>query len=222
MSIDFKNKQGFLVLGLLMLLLFAFIRFDGQIPQYLFFLRVPLIAGLLLFALPAICIYLLPTILGNLFVLSNALRMALVIPGAIAVGLGIALIGAVIGANADERFGVLACPWLEGLTSEQSLTPYILGILLSFPTILTVYWSSGPASREMPEKSRWNGTLLGALLSVFFLVAVYWVRKNIPSTGFANGLMQLSSLLPEPAQAGFVINTGKGSTLANGHLMMGS
>jgi hypothetical protein len=60
------------------------------------------------------------------------------------------------------------------------------------------------------------------LLSVFFLVAVYWVRKNIPSTGFANGLMQLSSLLPEPAQAGFVINTGKGSTLANGHLMMGS
>jgi hypothetical protein len=80
MNIDFKNKFGFLVLGFLVLILLAFMRWDGQMLQYAFFLRVPLIAGLLLFALPAICIYLLPTMLGNLFVLSSPLRIALVIP----------------------------------------------------------------------------------------------------------------------------------------------
>jgi hypothetical protein len=221
MSIDLKNLRGFLVLGVLALFLFAFIHWDGQILQYLFFLRVPLIAALVLFALPVVCIYVLPTMLGNLFVLSNPLRMATVIPGAVAVGLGIVLLGAVIGGNADERFGVVACPWLAGLASEQSLLPYVLAIVLALPTIVAVYWASGPASLEMTAEQRRYGTIAGVLLTGLFLLAVYWLRKDLPVVGISDVLMGVFNILPEHAQVGFIVRTATGPVLANGHLVMG-
>lgn len=121
MNIDISNKTAFLIMGALLLMLAAFLHWDGQILQYLFYLRVPLIGGGLLFLLPAICIYGLPSMLGNIFVMSNPWRLAMVMAGAVAVGLGIFLIGAVIGSNADERFNLSAVGLLEGLANPESL-----------------------------------------------------------------------------------------------------
>jgi hypothetical protein len=220
MSINLNNKPGFLVLGLLLLILLAFMRWDGQILQFAFFLRVPLIAGLLLFFLPAICIYLLPTMLGNLFVLSNLLRIAFVIPGAIIVGLGIVLIGAVIGANADERFGVAACAWFQDLASGQSPMPYVLAVVLSVPTLWAVFWASGPASEEMTEQQRNLGFVLGILLAALFLGVVYWLRMDDMLVDSSGLLIKAFAILPEHALAGFVAKTPNSAILADGHLAM--
>ncbi len=220
MNIDINNKKSFLVIGLLIIFAFAFIHWNGQILQYIFFLRIPLISGLLLFFLPVICIYLFPTMLGNLFVLSNALRMALVIPGSVVVGLGIVLIGSVIGANADERFSVDTVFWLEHLASKQSIVPYILAILLSLPTILAVYWSSGSASEEMSEESRRNGAVSGTILSILFLAVIYWFRTQSPFIDFASILKHMFLSLPESDRVGFLIKSSDGWSLTNGHLVM--
>ena len=205
----------------LLLILYAFMRWDGQVLQYTFYLRVPLIAGLLLFTLPAVCIYLLPTMLGNLFVLSNPLRIAFVVPGAIIVGLGIVLIGAMIGANADERFGVATCAWFQDLASGQSPMPYVLAVVLSVPTLWAVFWASGPASEEMTERQRNLGFALGIVLAVLFLGVVYWFRVN-ENISISHWLIAMLVILPENALTGFIANTQKGPVLADGHLAMAS
>ncbi len=220
MNIDLSNKSAFLVLAVLLSTLLAFMHWDGQFLQYLFYLRVPLIAGALLFLLPVICIYLLPSMLANLFVLSSPLRLALVSAGGFVVALGIVLIGAVIGANADERFGLQTVGWLQALAQPDAIMPYLLAGFLAFPNALGVFLSSGSASGEMSDKARKNGALLGLGLSLGFLVVVYWIRANNSTAIASDLLIGLVSFFPEQARAGYVVNTPEGVVLANGHGVM--
>lgn len=218
MNIDLSNKTAFLILGVLLLILAAFLHWDGQILQYLFYLRVPLIGGILLFLLPVICIYGLPSMLGNIFVMSNPWRLAMVMAGSVAVGLGVVLIGAVIGSNADERFNLSAIGWLECLANPESLVPYFLAIFLALPIARSAYWASGPTSQEMDDPQRRLGAVLGAGLSLIFLFAVYWLRAHMAFTPGTDLLVSMTSIFPEKARAGYVdAVTG---ALANGHAVL--
>lgn len=220
MNIDLSNKTAFLVLGGWLLVLAAFLLWDGQTLQYLFYLRVPLISGALLFLLPVICVYGLPSMLGNIFVLGNPWRLAMVTAGAVAVGLGIVLIGVVIGANCDERFNLQTIAWLDAWVKPDSLLPYFLAVLLALPTAWTAYWASGPASLEMTDPQRRLGAFLGAGLSLLFLYAVYWLRAHAAFTPATESLAALAAILPEQARGGYVIDTDAGVTLANGHAVL--
>lgn len=211
-----KNKTfAFATLGLLLALLLGLIRWDGQILQYLFYLRVPLLGGALLFLLPVLCIFLLPSMLGNLFVLSNIWRMALIIPGAVATGLGIVLVGGIIGANAPARFDLVSCPWLSALGAESAISPYIMALVLALPTALATYWSSGPASGEMTDTDRNRGALLGTILSALLLGVVYLLRSDVSVSWASNLLLTIVSILPGEARKGLVMENG---ALAPGHL----
>lgn len=210
-----QNIVGFATLGILVALLLGFIYWNGQLLPYLFYLRIPLISGALLFLLPVICIYLLPAMFGNMFVMSNIWRMALIIPGAVATGLGITLVGCIIGANAPMRFDLAPCPWLTALGSDGSWSPYLWAVFLSFPTALATYWSSGPASEEMRDAQRTLGALIGILLSALLLGAVYWMRSDLSVDAASRLLTALFSLLPEEARKGLLRPDG---SLASGHL----
>lgn len=71
---------------------------------YLFFLRVPIVAGLFILALPLIAIRLLPKILRNLFVLSNGLSFLLVTILTCAVGVVIVEVGLIGFDNSLTQF----------------------------------------------------------------------------------------------------------------------
>ena len=188
MNLDLSNKSAFIWFGTALIILTALLLFDGQTLQYLFYLRVPLIGGALLFLLPVICIYGSPSMLGNIFVLKRPWKLAMVMAGAVVVGLGIVLIGVVIGANADERFGLEPCLWLNGLAQPNAISPYILAIILALPTAWASYWASGPNSEEMDDTQRRNGAILGGILSLLFLFSVYWLRSHA-TIGLASNLL---------------------------------
>lgn len=210
-----SKPRTYATLAILFALLFVLIRWNGQLLQYLFHLRIPLIGGALLFLLPVLCIYLLPSMLGNLFVLGNIWRMALVIPGAVATGLGIVLIGGIIGANAAARFELTPCPWLSAIGADNTLAPYFLAVVLALPTALAAYWSSGPTSGEMSDTNRKRGALLGAFLSALLLVTVYLLRSDVSVSWASNLLLTIVAIVPEEARSGFVTADG---ALAPGHL----
>ncbi|MDV6343306.1 hypothetical protein [Nitrosomonas sp. Is37] len=203
MDID-RKKSTYLTLGILFVILLSLIRWGGETLQYLFYLRVPLISGALLFMLPIICIYLLPSMLGNLFVLKNKWRMSLVIPGAVATGLGIVIIGGIIGTNAAARFNVSPCPLLEALLQDDALTPYLFALILAFPTAWAAYWSSGPASKEMSNTDRKIGVVIGSILSLLLMGAIYWARTGETVSWVSDMLLMIISILPSEARAGLV------------------
>lgn len=146
--------------------------------QYLFYLRVPLSSGALLFLLPAIALYLLPTMLGNMFVLSNWQRLAAVIPSGIWAGLGIVTVGRAIYMNIPCRFFEKCTDSQAMLNDPGILWPYLLALILGMPIAVTVYLSSGPASTEMDDRQRYKGTLIGAAISVLLLYSVYFLRND--------------------------------------------
>lgn len=209
-----RKKRTYLTLGILFVALLSLLRWGGETLQYLFYLRVPLISGALLFLLPVICIYLLPSMLGNVFVLKNKWRMSLVIPGAVATGLGIVIVGGIIATNAAARFGVLPCPLLMALVEEDALTPYFLALILALPTAFAAYWSSGPASREMSDIDRKIGAGIGSFLALLLFGAIYWTRTGETVSWVSDTLLMIISILPSEARAGLV-EDGK---LAPGHV----
>ncbi|WP_150051411.1 patatin-like phospholipase family protein [Methylomonas rhizoryzae] len=222
MKIDFSNKPAFLGWLAAVAVLSVLIGYGGATLPYLFHLRVPILSGLLLLFLPVICLLGLPTMLGNIFALNRWWKLALVTAGAAAVGLGIVLVGAVIGANADERFSLVGVDFLGDLADSESPWPYVLAALLALPTAFTAYWASGPYSQEMLSSERTRGAIAGALLSLAFFFAVYWLRSLAVFDSARQWLVGLAGLLPEGAQSGYLIDTNKGIEIAEGHAVLAS
>lgn len=220
MKFDWSNKWGFLGLALAVAGLLILIECGGDSSRYLFYLRVPIVSGLILWFLPAICLLGLPTMLGNIFVLNRWWKLALVMAGATAVGLGIVLVGAVIGANAPERFGLVEVGFLDDLADAERLTPYLFAIFLALPTAISVYWASGPHSEEMTSFDRTRGAIAGALLSGLFLVAVYWLRSLPVFDSTAQWLANLVVFLPGDKKG--YLDSADPTTLAKGHGVLAS
>ncbi|MFZ2405899.1 MAG: hypothetical protein WAW41_12230, partial [Methylobacter sp.] len=173
------NKKAILVSLIIVVLAYAALSLiDNSWFQYLFYLRVPLISGTLLFLLPAIALYLLPTMLGNFFVLSNWRRLAAVIPGGIWAGLGIVMVGRATYMNIPCRF-FEKCTASQAMLNDPSiLWPYLIALILGMPIAVTVYLSSGPTSTEMDDSQRYKGTLIGAAISALLLYSVYFLRND--------------------------------------------
>ncbi|NEP71145.1 MAG: patatin-like phospholipase family protein [Okeania sp. SIO2G4] len=130
--------------------------------QYVFFLRIPLLMGVLLIALPFLATGALKSMLKNLFVLRGAGQIALTILGATVAGTAVTFVVAIILGGAPARFGV---PELPGVFSSK-VWYYVLAIALALPTTLTVFELS---QEEMDNNKRWSGLFLGVSFGVIFL-----------------------------------------------------
>ena len=110
-------------LGLVAVVVTGWLQLPIAFWQYVFFLRIPLLMGLLLFALPFLATGPLKSMLKNLFVLRNAGQIALTILGATVAGVAVTFVVAIILGGAPARFGV---PELPGFYYSNSGVPELL------------------------------------------------------------------------------------------------
>jgi len=149
-------------LGIVAAVLVVWLLIPDVVWQYVFFLRIPLLMGILLLILPAIAEFFLPSVLKNLFVLRGSWQIAFTILGAAVAGMAITFVVVIIISHAPDRFSVLPLPTIA------TFWYYALAITLALPTTFAVIDLS---KEEIEPKKRWTGFFLGISLSVslFFL-----------------------------------------------------
>ena len=181
--------------------------------QYAFFLRIPLLMGVLLLALPAIAEFFLPAMLKNLFVLRGIWQVAFTILGATVAGMAVTFVVAMIIDNAPARFGVPPLPTISPFWY------YVLAITLILPTTLAVT----DLSEEEIGNKRWRGLFLGISFGVIFLFLFKLTRNflalnNSPNplvvkiiSGLNQYLVKVISLLARPSSAAGYIDPQTGN-----------
>ncbi|NES66822.1 MAG: patatin-like phospholipase family protein [Okeania sp. SIO2D1] len=173
-------KKIILWLGLVALVVTGWLLLPSAFWQYVFFLRIPLLMGVLLIALPFLAKGALKSMLKNLFVLRSAVQIALTILGATVAGIAVTFVVAIILGGAPARFGV---PELPGVSSSK-VWYYALAIALALPTTLTVF----DLSREEMEKGkRWSGLFFGVSSGIIFLF-LFKLTRNFLSVDKVPGL----------------------------------
>jgi hypothetical protein len=167
------------VLGIGIILAIAVIWFyiPDDVSRYIFFLRVPILAGLFLIALPILAKTIASAILKNLFVLRGQWQLTFVIVSAIAAGMSILLSTAIIWNNAADRFAVTelaTLPWAW---------QYGLAIAISLPICITTF----DLSRErLRVKPRLAGAGIGIVLSLVLLFSVNVIRQWLATSLWLN------------------------------------
>ncbi|NEO54425.1 MAG: patatin-like phospholipase family protein [Okeania sp. SIO3B5] len=192
-------------LGLVAVVVTAWLQLPSAFWQYVFFLRIPLLMGVLLIALPVLATGALKSMLKNLFVLRNARQIALTILGATVAGTAVTFVVAIILGGAPARFGV---PELSGFSSSKVLYKYVLVFALALPTTWTVLKLS---QEEMDNKKRRFGLSFGILFGVTFLLLFKQIRgflsvDKVP--GLNKGLVKAISFLGQNSSkgAGYIDN----------------
>jgi len=179
-------------------------------------LRVPLLAGFFLFVLPIIALYLLPSVLENLFVLENSLRLAVVIIQASVTGLGIVFVWSVIDLNSGCRFLEQTCSDSPPALNVKAIMPYLMGILLALPVAYTSW-----AMADIKKAQKLLGIALGGVSVFAIYFTIYRLRQSDSSalldTTSQFLVLLLNLVLPESQQAGF-INPDTGD-LSDGHML---
>lgn len=197
-----------------------------EILPYLYFLRVPVIVGLLLVFLPLISLKVAPKILKNLFILRNSFQLILVIVGATLAGIATVLVGNLILTNACIRFNIT--PWQIILdlpksqtisNSLQDIIGWIIGLPISITAILLSKDEilSDKISKKLISNDKkaneifiWKDVFVGCGLSVIVLIAVYVVRSFLEKNIFIEQiLLKIFAILPGKLQQGYIDTDGK-------------
>ncbi len=179
--------------------------------KYLFFLRAPILWGLLLVTLPLIATLWLPAMLRNLFVLRGPWQLISVIVSANMAAIGVIINAYMLLKGAPDRFGL--SPWLE----ISDIWQYGLAIALSLPICVTSYKLS---KEEIKEKNPIQGVIFSVLLSLVLLFAVIQTKTWI-FTNFANNKLLISfvEFITRHKTEGYIIGTQpKPQQFLEGHL----
>lgn len=207
-------------LGAVLIALLLWLNTPDAVWRYGFYLRVPLLMGLLLMGLPVLALTWLRAMLRNLFVLRGPWQMAFVIVSAIMAGTSVLMVANIILRNAPARFGVP-----EWITLSE-FWQYALAIVLGLPVCITAIVLSKErlditqlsADHEQPKRqTRLIGVAIGAALSLGLLFAIshmrHWLEANKPFNQF---LLNLIAFVTKQETQGYI--DPKTSELAAGHL----
>ncbi|MDZ8030570.1 hypothetical protein [Nostoc sp. DedSLP04] len=201
-----KRQQVFngIVLWLGLAFLGLMLQHFYSVLQYIFFLRVPIIVGLLLLFLPTISVNPgLSAMLKNLFVLRANNQLILVIGGAVLAGLSTIQVFDIILYNSHLRFDV----------PQQQVIPvflqYLIAIILSLPIAIKATQLS---KKEIQEADRcWEGwgIIFGIIAGALLLITNYFNKHFFEHNQFLiQALLKIISFLPERIQRGYVDANG--------------
>jgi hypothetical protein len=160
---------GWLIL--VVAVLWCWLLIPGLAWQYAYFLRIPLLMGTLLVALPAIARFLLPSVLKNLYVLRGVWQVAFTVLAAIVAACAVVSVGVVIADNAPARFSISPLP------SFPILYCYLAAVVLAFPAVFAVV----DLSKEEIDQLRRKGLFLGLAFSSVFLSLSEFTRRLLSS-----------------------------------------
>jgi hypothetical protein len=179
--------------------------------KYLFFLRAPILWGLLLVTLPLIATLWLPAMLRNLFVLRGPWQLISVIVSANMAAIGVIINAYMLLKGAPDRFGL--SPWLE----ISDIWQYGSAIALSLPICVTAYKLS---KEEIKEKNPIQGVIFSVFLSLVLLFAVIQTKTWI-FTNFAHNKLLISfvEFITRHKTEGYILGTQpKPQQFLEGHL----
>ncbi|MBD2503544.1 patatin-like phospholipase family protein [Anabaena azotica] len=198
------NRNQTVILGVIIWFGLAFLGIFLQnyydFWQYIFFLRIPIIVGLLLMILPFIAVNTsLSAMLKNLFVLRNKTQLILVITGAVLAGLATIRIADVIFYNSHLRFGV---------TEKQAIPEFwqiLFAIILSLPISIEAIKQSKQEIEETSLSPEIWGIIVGIVLSGLLLIISSLSKKIFENNqSLEQILLTLINFLPERIQQGYV------------------
>ncbi len=185
-----------------------------SVLQYIFFLRVPIIVGLLLLLLPIISVNTgLSGMLKSLFVLRANNQLVLVIGGAVLAGLATVQVFDIILYNSHLRFDV---PQQQGipeflqyliaiiLSLPIAIIQYLIAIILSLPIAIKVTQLSKKEIEEANNGWEGWGIIFGVIAGALVLITTYFAKNFFESNQvLKNVLLKLISILPERIQRGY-------------------
>ncbi len=203
-------------LGIVFIALLLWLVIPAAVWRYAFYLRVPILLGALLIALPILAVTWLRAMLRNLFVLRGPWQMAFVVISAIMAGTAVMLGGNIILRNAPARFGVP--PWdLLPAFWQADFLKYALAVGLSLPVCVTAtvlskerigFSADANILREKPQGGgRWTGALLGAAVGLGLLFVIdrleQWLNQQV---GLNQFLLTLLSALSKQQTQGYIVD----------------
>jgi hypothetical protein len=199
-------------LGTILITLVIWLNSVNSFWQYIFFLRVPILMGLLLITVPLIATRLLRAMLRNLFVLRGQQQLAFVIISTVMAGTSVVLVANIILHNAPARFSIPA--WFTIAEFWQ----YVLGIFLALPVCITAVVLSKEQPDKIGDKNRWIGVLKGGIASLGLLLAISFTQRGLASNdGLKQQLLKAISFLTKQETAGYI--NLKTNELASEHLV---
>ncbi|MFN6487228.1 MULTISPECIES: hypothetical protein [unclassified Nostoc] len=175
-----------------------------SVLQYIFFLRVPIIVGLLLLLLPTISVNTgLSAMLKNLFVLRANNQLVLVIGGAVLAGLATIQVFDIILYNSHLRFNV---PQQQGI---PEYIQYLIAIILSLPIAIKATQLSKKEIKEGDHAWEGWGIIFGVLAAALVLVTNYFAKMFFESNQLLEQvLLKIIAFLPEKIQRGYIDANG--------------
>ena len=198
-----KSKLSYLIMGgLIAVSIFVLLEQFPIFFSYLHYLRIPLLAGLILFALPIIAGYNLPNRHCNWLVVSSPCQLAFIVVTVIGVGLGIGITAQVLLSNIPCRY-FNDCALVDVM--GESFWPYALGIVLGIPTIYFAYQAAGSESLLMTETQRQCGTSCGISCAVVLLWVAFYFNTHPAIFDIQQNLYAAFSYLPG-SNKGYIVN----------------
>ncbi|BAY28920.1 hypothetical protein NIES2107_07580 [Nostoc carneum NIES-2107] len=215
-----KRQQVFggIILWLLLAFLGVALQYFYNVLQYIFFLRVPIIVGLILLFLPKVSVDTgLSPMLKNLFVMRANNQLILVIGGAVLAGLSAIQVLDVIWYNSQIRFDV---PRLPEITAIPEIIQYLCAIILSLPIIIkAIQLSKKEIETGKESQQGWRlifdqgwegwGIIFGIVLGILVIVTDYFAKIFFKYNQFLKQLLlALIDFLPERIQKGYIDEPG--------------
>ncbi|QMS91945.1 patatin-like phospholipase family protein [Nostoc edaphicum CCNP1411] len=175
-----------------------------NILQYIFFLRVPIIVGLLLLLLPTISVSTgLSAMLKNLFILRANNQLVLVIGGAVLAGLATTEVFDIILYNSHLRFDV---PEHQGI---PEFLQYVIAIILSLPIAIKATQLSKKEIKEGEHAWEGWGIIFGVVAGAFLIITTHLAKIFFKSNQILEqALLKIISFLPVKIQRGYVDGSG--------------
>ncbi len=171
-----------------------------NVLQYIFFLRVPIIVGLLLLLLPTISVNTgLSAMLKNLFILRANNQLVLVIGGAVLAGLATIEVFDIILYNSHLRFDV---PQHQGI---PEFLQYLIAIVLSLPIVIKVIQLSKKEIKEGNHGWEGWGIIFGVVAGAFLIITTHFAKIFFKSNQLLEQvLLKIISFLPGRIQRGYI------------------
>lgn len=163
-------------LGTVLVTLVIWLNSSDSFWRYAFFLRVPILMGLLLIALPLIATRLSRALLRNLFILRGQWQLFFVIISAVMTGISVVIVANTILVNAPYRYAIPK--WF----TIAELWQYVLGVAFGIPICITAAILSKEQPTEINGKNRWIAILTGTVATLILLLVISFTRRWLASS----------------------------------------